>query len=722
MYYKRFFRTIVGICAVILLLVLGVSAEDVAADDIMAFSEPDDIGGGIAGNCTWRVTAEGELIFAPIAGTDGVLGGRLNQNMDPYWEWHVCRRQVTSIRFEDGVTLPVNATVLFMEHEKAVTIDMSNVNTSQTTNMSGMFSACKAVTSIDTSGFDTSSVTNMRTMFQGCYKLTELDLSHFDVSRVKDFSYIFNKSTALASLCLDGWDIRAAQDVSSMFAYCPLPELDLSAFQTACVTKYGNMFSNCNNLEKLTVSENFTIPPTLPYAMVSSADNDYHSTIAPGVAAVYTKPAEGTEPDYIAKGQAGSCDWILYTTGELVFSPTDGISGILGGYQSTEPYWPWHPYREQVLAVRFEDGISLPGNVEYLYTFHDSVVSIDMHNVDTSQVTYMVNMFASCDSLATLDISGFITDKVTSMFGMFQNCFELTELDLSHFDVSNVTEFSYMFSTLWELTSLNLDGWQTTSAKSMRSMFDGCTELTTLNLSGFDTSQVTIMESMFTDCLSMQYLDLTSFDTSAVTKRNSELYRGATAPDRIKVSEKFDLNIHLLDTYHSSADGSYYTCVEPGVATVYTRQDLLKIDNYPVYHSPELGLYITDIPAGTATADFLALCSEHPALTVTPGNNGILANGAQITYQNSDGENQETITLVVTADLSGDGIVTALDRIQLTRLIRLLENENGTASMLTMLAADIDGDEHVTTRDRVRLARHVAKWKGYDDLAYFKYK
>ena len=48
-------------------------------------------------------------------------------------------------------------------------LDVSNLNTSNMTNMGYMFSDCKSLTELDLSKWDTSNVINMNDMFSGCY-------------------------------------------------------------------------------------------------------------------------------------------------------------------------------------------------------------------------------------------------------------------------------------------------------------------------------------------------------------------------------------------------------------------------------------------------------------------------------------------------------------------------------------------------------------------------
>ena len=47
-----------------------------------------------------------------------------------------------------------------------------------------MFSGCSGMTSIDLSNFNTAEVTDMSSMFEGCSSLTTLDLSSFNTSKL----------------------------------------------------------------------------------------------------------------------------------------------------------------------------------------------------------------------------------------------------------------------------------------------------------------------------------------------------------------------------------------------------------------------------------------------------------------------------------------------------------------------------------------------------------
>lgn len=139
---------------------------------------------------------------------------------------------------------------------------------------------------------------------------------------------------------------------------------------------------------------------------------------------------------------------------------------------------------------------------------------MDLHGLDTSQMTSMYCMFATCENLKSINISSFDTRKVTNMYRLFFMCSNLEELDLSNFDTRCVTDMIGMFQYCDVLKSVNLNSFDTGNITNMSGMFDRCSLLESLNLSSFNTSRVTAINSMFLNCRSLTTLDLSSFDMS----------------------------------------------------------------------------------------------------------------------------------------------------------------------------------------------------------------
>ena len=89
---------------------------------------------------------------------------------------------------------------MFYYCSSLTSLDLSNFDTSNVTNMSYMFDGCRSLTSLDLSSFDTKQVTNIGSMFYHCSSLTSLDLSNFDTSNVTNMSYMFDGCRSLTSL------------------------------------------------------------------------------------------------------------------------------------------------------------------------------------------------------------------------------------------------------------------------------------------------------------------------------------------------------------------------------------------------------------------------------------------------------------------------------------------------------------------------------------------
>ncbi len=133
-------------------------------------------------------------------------------------------------------------------------------DTSAVTNMSHMFSGCKALTSLDLSGFDTSSATDMSRMFLDCWKLETITFGeNFSTAQATNIDSMFNNCKALKTI---DTSILKTSNVTSfywLFYNCAsLTSIDVSGLDTTNVTDYNNMFSGCTSLTELDIS-NFKV-------------------------------------------------------------------------------------------------------------------------------------------------------------------------------------------------------------------------------------------------------------------------------------------------------------------------------------------------------------------------------------------------------------------------------------------------------------------------------
>ena len=137
-------------------------------------------------------------------------------------------------------------------------IDVSNFDTSNVTNMSYMFMECPNLKSIDVSNFDTSNVTNMSYMFYGCRNLTELDLRNFETSNVTTMQSMFTGCTGMNELNLNNFDTSNVTDVQNMFFNCSkIVGIDVGNCDASKVRSLLSFFKRCYKLTNLKFFKNF---------------------------------------------------------------------------------------------------------------------------------------------------------------------------------------------------------------------------------------------------------------------------------------------------------------------------------------------------------------------------------------------------------------------------------------------------------------------------------
>ena len=221
-------------------------------------------------------------------------------------------------------------------------------------------------------------------MFYGFTALTTVqNASYIDTSNVTDMSRMFSNCESLLSLDVSNFDTSNVTVMFNMFYNCTsLTSIDVSNWNTSNVTDMSRMFQNCKSLPSLDVS-NF--------------------------------------------------DTSNVTTMRSMFNHCE----------------------------------SLP--------------SLDVSNFDTSNVTDMYAMFTTCYALTYLDVSNWNTSNVTSMVGLFNNACSLKTLNLNSWDVSKVTDMSYMFecdTTTSQLERIYCENvWTGASGVQSTGMFNGCVAL-----------------------------------------------------------------------------------------------------------------------------------------------------------------------------------------------------------------------------------------------------
>ena len=382
---------------------------------------------------TWGTSS---YTFDENTGVLTIGAGELSGYKESPWfeNKKVDAKAIKKIVLSGKVVAPENSRLLFSGNttaEKPTNVTeiegLSQLDTSNVTDMWKMFKDMSSITSLDVSGFDTSNVTDMASMFYGMSSVTGLDVSNFDTSNVTTMGSMFNGMSSVTSLDVSGFDTSKVTEMSSMFkGMSSVTSLDLSNFDTSKVTSMSNMFYK-TPLKKLTLGDTFKF--------VKSASGTAGLTSAwmreDGKGTFYS--AADFMKNYgtgdLTAGTYVSVETDTWGTSPYMFDKDTGTltigAGELSGYKES----PWSSNKVDSKAIK---KIVLAGKVvapeESLILFSGNDTNHELTNVteieglsqlDTSNVKNMSWMFCGLSSVTSLDVSGFDTSKVTTMSNMF---------------------------------------------------------------------------------------------------------------------------------------------------------------------------------------------------------------------------------------------------------------------------------------------------------------
>lgn len=159
----------------------------------------------------------------------------------------------------------------------------------------------------------------------------------------------------------------------------------------------------------------------------------------------------------IQKCYSGECT-ILFNneTRELRIFPTNGKTGTLSKTSLSELLKSNEMYPYKVQSIVVEKGVIASSDASYLFALFENCKTMDVKNLDTSQVTNMAQMFDNCSSVTELDLSGWNTSQVTDMRWMFWNCKSLTMLNASSWNILKIEDAFKMFYNCKQLKMAHL--------------------------------------------------------------------------------------------------------------------------------------------------------------------------------------------------------------------------------------------------------------------------
>lgn len=459
---------------------------------------------------------------------------------------------------------------LFAYTPASSTLDLSNVNTSKATDMSYMFSECKALY-LDLSGFDVSNVTNMSYIFQNCTseididswdisKLTNasyvfayfagsIDISKLDFSNATNISYLFNgantdgiiltglsfpKTTSLdrmfyqtsgTTLDLSSWDISNITNMTYLFGFSNYKEIDLTGWKTTNVTNMNSTFYYCSSLEKIIIPDWDMTNTTNTSSFFQSSSKFNYIDLSRSNDATITKIASLVPAKKLA------------TYGQILI-PADSsqanIDALIAKY--------WKPVGPRIDMTSCEIATELdeikPGKTTKLYygnsePWYGNDANVEYVSSDESVATIDKNtmMVVSTGVEGTTEITARIADTQE----VISNTITLVVSETDNYP--NVIKFRGT-STPTSSNYIKVNGTNVKlSAMDYNNMsgiytYDAGVPITSIQFNGhgsstyantftdlvkINTSNMKNMSNMFYYCTSLTSLDLSSFDTSKAT-------------------------------------------------------------------------------------------------------------------------------------------------------------------------------------------------------------
>ncbi|MBQ2166315.1 MAG: BspA family leucine-rich repeat surface protein, partial [Bacteroidaceae bacterium] len=211
------------------------------------------------------MSAQGQEAYAVLSGTsltfyyDNNKASRsgtkydLSHNSNSEPQWYGKRTSITKVTFDPSFAdaRPTDTSFWFCEMSRITGINgLSNLNTSEVTDMSSMFESCTKITSIDLSTFNTEKVEYMNSMFYKCTGLTSLDLSAWKLPKLYSMAFMFYQCSKLQNIAFSQTNGNSAgHSLFCTFYNCSnLESIDLSHFDAHEVISMNGMCYNCQKL------------------------------------------------------------------------------------------------------------------------------------------------------------------------------------------------------------------------------------------------------------------------------------------------------------------------------------------------------------------------------------------------------------------------------------------------------------------------------------------
>ena len=275
---------------------------------------------------------------------------------------------------------------------------------------------------------NTSEVTNMSGMFGLCESLTSLELAHFDTQKVADMSYMFSGAEKLQTIYVSDQFVLQNGIKSLQMFY-------------GCKSLKGDIAYDANYVDKTyakSIGGYFIDRLNVPRPWVKYANGTL--TFQYGVHKVLEKE------EYLLNEGRNTPEWCPeyyknYSITKVVFDKS---------FAQARPTtcFAWFADLVKLKTIEGFENLNTSKVTSMLSMFFNcpALTSLDLSHFDTKNVEDMRQLFYKCSSLTSLDLSNFDTSKAENMNALFKGCTALQSIYVGEkFNTDKVSSYSRIF-------------------------------------------------------------------------------------------------------------------------------------------------------------------------------------------------------------------------------------------------------------------------------------
>ena len=276
---------------------------------------------------------------------------------------------------------------------------------------------------------NTSEVTNMSGMFGLCESLTSLELAHFDTQKVADMSYMFSGAEKLQTIYVSDQFVLQNGIKSQQMFY-------------GCKSLKGDIAYDANYVDKTyakSIGGYFIDRLNVPRPWVKYANGTL--TFQYGVHKVLEKE------EYLLNEERNFPEWCPeydenYSITKVVFD---------NSFAQVRPTtcFGWFANLVKLKTIEGFENLNTSKVTSMLSMFFNcqALASLDLSHFDTKNVEDMRQLFYKCSSLTSLDLSNFDTSKAEKMNNLFKGCTALQSIYVGEkFNTDKVSSYDYIFN------------------------------------------------------------------------------------------------------------------------------------------------------------------------------------------------------------------------------------------------------------------------------------